>query len=105
MPTLNWIGKDKVINHHMDVPFKVLEHAYGFNNETKKKQETNSGNKIIHGDNLEALKALLPEYEGKVKCIYIDPPYKTGNESWVYNDNMTKHHIIFKKIPRDITKF
>jgi adenine-specific DNA-methyltransferase len=93
MPTLHWIGKDKVINHHMDVPFKVLEHSYGFDNGTETEQETNSGNKIIHGDNLEALKALLPEYEGKIKCIYIDPPYNTGNESWVYNDNVNDPKI------------
>ena len=93
MPTLHWIGKDKVINHHMDVPFKVLEHAYGFDNGTQTDQETNSGNKIIHGDNLEALKALLPEYEGKIKCIYIDPPYNTGNEGWVYNDNVNDPKI------------
>ncbi len=93
MPTLHWIGKDKVINHHLDVPFKVLEHAYGFDNGTQTEQETNSGNKIIHGDNLEALKSLLPEYEGKVKCIYIDPPYNTGNESWVYNDNVNDPKI------------
>ncbi len=93
MPTLHWIGKDKVINHHMDVPFKVLEHSYGFDNGTQTAQETNSGNKIIHGDNLEALKALLPEYEGKIKCIYIDPPYNTGNESWVYNDNVNDPKI------------
>ena len=93
MPTLHWIGKDKVINHHMDVPFKVLEHSYGFDNGTQTDQETNSGNKIIHGDNLEALKALLPEYEGKVKCIYIDPPYNTGNEGWVYNDNVNDPKI------------
>jgi adenine-specific DNA-methyltransferase len=93
MPTLHWIGKDKVINHHMDVPFKVLEHSYGFDNGIQTDQETKSGNKIIHGDNLEALKALLPEYEGKVKCIYIDPPYNTGNESWVYNDNVNDPKI------------
>ena len=93
MPTLHWIGKDKVINHHMDVPFKVLEHSYGFDNGTQTDQETNSGNKIIHGDNLEALKALLPEYEGKIKCIYIDPPYNTGNEGWVYNDNVNDPKI------------
>jgi adenine-specific DNA-methyltransferase len=93
MPTLHWIGKDKVINHHMDVPFKVLEHSYGFDNGTQTDQETNSGNKIIHGDNLEALKALLPEYEGRVKCIYIDPPYNTGNEGWVYNDNVNDPKI------------
>ena len=93
MPTLHWIGKDKVINHHMDVPFKVLEHSYGFDNGTQTNQETKSGNKIIHGDNLEALKALLPEYEGKIKCIYIDPPYNTGNENWVYNDNVNDPKI------------
>lgn len=93
MPTLNWIGKDKVINHHLNVPFKVLEHAYAFDNGTKSQTETASGNKIIHGDNLEALKALLPQYEGKIKCIYIDPPYNTGNESWVYNDNVNDPKI------------
>lgn len=86
MPILTWIGKEKVINHHQDVPFKVLEHQYSFNGEE-------TGNKIIHGDNLEALKALLPEYEGKIKCIYIDPPYNTGNESWVYNDNVNHPKI------------
>ncbi len=93
MPTLHWIGKDKVINHHMDVPFRVLEHSYGFDNGKQTKEETGSGNKIIHGDNLEALKSLLPEYEGKIKCIYIDPPYNTGNESWIYNDNVNDPKI------------
>ncbi|MDO5510508.1 MAG: site-specific DNA-methyltransferase [Weeksellaceae bacterium] len=93
MPTLHWIGKDKVINHHLDVPFKVLEHSYGFDNGTQSEQETNSGNKIIHGDNLEALKGLLAEYEGRIKCIYIDPPYNTGNEGWVYNDNVNDPKI------------
>lgn len=93
MPTLHWIGKEKVINHHLDVPFKVLEHSYGFYNGKQSDKETNSGNKIIHGDNLEALKALLPEYEGKIKCIYIDPPYNTGNEGWVYNDNVNDPKI------------
>lgn len=93
MPTLHWIGKEKVINHHMDVPFKVLEHSYGFDNGTQTSTETQSGNKIIHGDNLEALKALLPEYEGQIKCIYIDPPYNTGNEGWVYNDNVNDPKI------------
>ncbi len=94
MPTLHWIGKEKVINHHQDVPFRILEHQYGFTGEKgEQKQETQSGNKIIHGDNLEALKSLLPEYEGKIKCIYIDPPYNTGNESWVYNDNVSHPKI------------
>lgn len=93
MPTLHWIGKEKVINHHMDVPYKVLEHSYGFENGKQSDSSTNSGNKIIHGDNLEALKALLPEYEGRIKCIYIDPPYNTGNENWVYNDNVNDPKI------------
>ena len=97
MPTLHWIGKDKVINHHMEVPFKVLEHSYGFDNGTQTDAEAKSGNKIIHGDNLEALKSLLPEYEGRVKCIYIDPPYNTGEEKWKYNDNVN-HPTIRKWI-------
>ncbi|WP_439481936.1 site-specific DNA-methyltransferase [Cyclobacterium plantarum] len=90
MPTLNWIGKEKVVNHHRDVPFRVLEHQYGFTaEEGETKEPTGCGNMIIHGDNLEALKALLPEYEGKIKCIYIDPPYNTGKENWMYNDNVS----------------
>jgi len=97
MPTLHWIGKDKVINHHRDVPYKVLEHQYGFDAAKGKLSEagaaTGSGNMIIQGDNLEALKSLLPQYEGKVKCIYIDPPYNTGNEGWVYNDNVNDPRI------------
>lgn len=68
MPTLDWIGKAKVINHHQEVPFRLLEKQYIYGAD-------DSGNMIIHGDNLEALKALLPRYEREVKCIYIDPPY------------------------------
>ena len=93
MPTLNWIGKEKVINHHLDVPFRVLEHKYGFTPEGKQETPINSGNLILHGDNLEGLKALLPQYEGKIKCIYIDPPYNTGNENWIYNDNVNDPKI------------
>ena len=94
MPTLTWIGKDKVVNHHQEVPYRVLEHLYGFRgDDAANASPTGSGNKIIHGDNLEALKSLLPEYEGRVKCIYIDPPYNTGNEKWVYNDNVNDPKI------------
>lgn len=93
MPTLHWIGKEKVVNHHYDVPFRLLEHKYGFSECEINQKDTKSGNKIIKGDNLEALKALLPEYEGKIKCIYIDPPYNTGNENWVYNDNVNHPKI------------
>ena len=89
MPTLNWIGKDKVVNHHLDVPFRTLEKKYTFASEG----QDDGGNMIIHGDNLDALKALLPKYEGRVKCIYIDPPYNTGNEGWVYNDNVNDPKI------------
>ena len=86
MPSLSWIGKDAVLNHHLDVPYRVLEKKYDFG-------DGESGNKIINGDNLEALKSLLPEYEGRVKCIYIDPPYNTGNENWVYNDNVNSPKV------------
>jgi adenine-specific DNA-methyltransferase len=83
MPTLNWIGKEAVVNHHHQVPFRLLkdvpELACG---------DPGSGNLIVQGDNLVALKALLPYYAGQVKCIYIDPPYNTGNEGWIYNDNV-----------------
>jgi len=83
MPTLNWIGKEAVVNHHQQVPFHLLKDvpdlACG---------EPGNGNLIVQGDNLVALKALLPYYAGQVKCIYIDPPYNTGNEGWVYNDNV-----------------
>ena len=88
MPTLEWIGKSKVINHHQDVPFRVLERKYSFDENGQHNEDNGSENMIIRGDNLEALKALLPRYEGRIKCIYIDPPYNTGNEGWVYNDNV-----------------
>jgi len=93
MPTLEWIGKSKVINHHQDVPFRVLERKYSFDENGQHNEDNGSENMIIRGDNLEALKALLPRYEGRVKCIYIDPPYNTGEEGWVYNDNVNDPKI------------
>lgn len=86
MPSLHRMWKEKVLNHHHEVPYKVLEKQYTFGDEKNE-------NKIIHGDNLEALKSLLPQYEGKIKCIYIDPPYNTWNEGWVYNDNVSHPKI------------
>ncbi len=83
MPTLNWIGKDAVVNHHLEVPFRLLKDVPELGC-----GDPGSGNLIVQGDNLEALKALLPYYAGQVKCIYIDPPYNTGNEGWAYNDNV-----------------
>lgn len=97
MPILQWIGKEKVINHHQDVPIRVLEHKYSYKERSLRLRSENevegSSNKIIHGDNLEALKALLPQYQNKIKCIYIDPPYNTGNENWLYNDNVNHPKI------------
>ncbi len=88
MPTLDWLGKQAVVNHHREVPTRLLhcssELSFG---------DPDAGNLLVEGDNLEALKALLPYYAGKVKCIYIDPPYNTGNEGWVYNDNVNSPEI------------
>jgi adenine-specific DNA-methyltransferase len=83
MPTLDWIGKAAVVNHHREVPTRLLhcDSALSFGH-------PDAGNLLVQGDNLEALKALLPYYAGRVKCIYIDPPYNTGSEDWVYNDNV-----------------
>lgn len=83
MPTLNWIGKEAVINHHNEVPLHLLRC-----DEKLSVGDASSGNMLVHGDNLLALKALLPYYAGQVKCVYIDPPYNTGNEGWAYNDNV-----------------
>ncbi len=88
MPTLNWIGKEAVEKHHLDIPYRLLEYDESF---SAGNQE--SGNLLIQGDNLQALKALLPYYAGKVKCIYIDPPYNTGKENWRYNDNVNSPEI------------
>ncbi len=81
MPSLNWIGKSAVVEHHKQVPFRLLKCR-----EDLSVGDPQTGNLLVQGDNLEALKALLPYYAGQVKCIYIDPPYNTGNEGWVYND-------------------
>ncbi len=84
MPTLEFNGKHHIYTHHLTVPYRPLE--------TDKNRSCNptgeDDNLIIHGDNLHALKALLPRYTNRIKCIYIDPPYNTGNEGWVYNDNV-----------------
>ncbi len=84
MPTLDFKGKQHIYAHHLTVPYRPLV--------PDAERSLNPGdaddNLIIHGDNLHALKALLPRYAGRVKCIYIDPPYNTGNESWIYNDRV-----------------
>lgn len=85
MPTLQFKGKPLVQNHHLVVPFSELE---AVKSRGLSKTPSLHDNLIIEGDNLKALKALLPTYHGKVKCIYIDPPYNTGNEGWIYNDRV-----------------
>ena len=85
MPSLHFKGKTFVDNHHLSVPFRELRPVAG---KGTGKTASLHDNLIIHGDNLAALKALLPTFHNKVKCIYIDPPYNTGNEGWAYNDNV-----------------
>jgi adenine specific DNA methylase Mod len=81
MPYIDWLGKDDVVNHHKNIPYKTISCKEEIG-------DKDSENMIIKGDNLLALKSLLPYYANSVKMIYIDPPYNTGNTSWVYNDNM-----------------
>lgn len=89
MPELQFKGKEFVYNHHLTVPFRPLEmHAEKGIGDARL-----DGNLIVHGDNLHALKALLPMYAGKVDCIFIDPPYNTGNEGWSYSDNVNSPMI------------
>lgn len=88
MPTLDWIGKSAVVNHHKAVPYRLVKC-----DKELSAGGAGEGNLLVEGDNLHALKALLPYYGGKVKCIYIDPPYNTGNEGWIYNDNVNAPEI------------
>jgi adenine-specific DNA-methyltransferase len=88
MPTLDWIGKKAVVNHHRDVPYRLI-HC----DKDKSVGDPDAGNLLVQGDNLEALKALLPYYAGKVKCIYIDPPYNTGKADWAYSDKVDSPEI------------
>ena len=84
MPTLDFKGKQHIYAHHLTVPYRPLSPDANRSLNPAGADD----NLIIHGDNLHALKALLPRYAGRVKCIYIDPPYNTGNEGWVYNDRV-----------------
>ncbi|MGA2222298.1 MAG: site-specific DNA-methyltransferase [Verrucomicrobiia bacterium] len=101
MPSLNFKGKALVQNFHLLVPYHELKPV-------KPKSLTDKvslhDNLVVHGDNLKALKALLPYYHGKVAFIYLDPPYNTGSENWKYNDNVSSPMIqewIGKEVGRD----
>lgn len=85
MAQLQFKGKQFVQNHHLVVKYHELVPKKDKSLTAKVSLQDNL---IVHGDNLVALKALLPTYAGKVKCVYIDPPYNTGNEKWIYNDNV-----------------
>jgi adenine-specific DNA-methyltransferase len=90
MPVLQFKGKTAVECYHHTVPHHVLEFDPKLSVLDSARSPGLDGNLIIEGDNLLALKALLPTHAGRIKCIYIDPPYNTGNEDWVYNDNLTQ---------------
>ena len=87
MPTLEFKGKHIVYAHHLSVPYRTLD-VVRRKSVPARGAGAEEGSLIIHGDNLDALKALMPRYAGRVNCIYIDPPYNTGNEGWCYNDNV-----------------
>ena len=93
MPTLDFKGKSAIYSHHLGVPFRDIKIDEKKSLPLKGSRPSLNDNLIIHGDNLHALKSLLPRYAGKVKCIYIDPPYNTGNEGWKYNDNVNSEVI------------
>ena len=110
MPTLDFKGKSEIHSHHLEVPFYDLriDQKRSFANDKSKSKAkwtpSLDDHLIIHGDNLYALKALLPQYAGQVKCIYIDPPYNTGNEHWVFNDNVNSplmREWLYKAIDSD----
>ena len=88
MPVLNWIGKNAVVGSHRRAPYHLV-HCNG----KLSSADVRSSNLLIHGDNLLALKAILPYYRGRVKCVYIDPPYNTGNGGWIYNDRADSPEI------------
>ena len=95
MPTLNWLTRDDDLHAASRVPYRLLEEAPALS-----AGETDAGNMLIQGDNLEALKALLPFYAGQVKCIYIDPPYNTRSAFEHYDDNLEHTQWLAMMWPR-----
>ena len=95
MPTLHWLTRDKDIRSAASVPYRLLQETSGLS-----AGEADAGNVLIQGDNLEALRALLPFYAGQVKCIYIDPPYNTRSAFEHYDDNLEHTQWLALKWPR-----
>ncbi len=94
VPYLDFKGRKAVESLHSAVPHHSLEFDASASILSEDEKPSLDGNLIIEGDSLEALKALLPTHAGKIKCIYIDLPYNTGNEGWVYHDNYSNHPIL-----------
>ena len=88
MPSIQFKGKSIISSYHLTVPYRQLVPDESRSILAPEQPASLKGNLIVQGDNLHALKALMPSFSGKVKVIYIDPPYNTGNEQWVYNDNV-----------------
>ncbi|MEX2121566.1 MAG: site-specific DNA-methyltransferase [Pirellulales bacterium] len=88
MPVLDWIGKQAVCSHHLQVACRSLKRddRHSVDNPQAQPGEGLDENMLVQADNLLALKALLPHFAGRVKCVYIDPPYNTGRGDWIYND-------------------
>ena len=90
MPVLQFKGKTAIENYHYTIPHHTLKFERSLSFLNKDEELGLDGNLVIEGDNLLALKALLPTHAGRIKCVYIDPPYNTGKEEWVYNDRLTQ---------------
>ncbi len=95
MPTLHWLTRDADIHAAARVPYRLLEEAPDLST-----GDPDAANMLIQGDNLEALKALLPFYAGQVKCIYIDPPYNTRSAFEQYDDNLEHSKWLAMMWPR-----
>ena len=95
MPILHWLTRDEDIRAATRVPYRLLEEASELS-----AGDADDGNMLIHGDNLDALKALLPFYAGQVKCIYIDPPYNTRSAFEHYDDNLEHSKWLATMWPR-----
>ncbi len=93
MPTLDWLNRAEALKIADAVPYRLLEHVSSHG-------DISQGNLLIQGDNLDALKALLPMYRGRVKCIYIDPPYNTQSAFEHYDDNLEHSQWLSMMYPR-----
>jgi adenine-specific DNA-methyltransferase len=104
VPSIEFKGKSFIENHHFSIPHHTLELSAKDSVLPKGEQPSLSGNLIIEGDNLIGLKSLLPTHAGKIKCAYMDPPYNTGNEGWIYHDNYSNHPLFLDWLEQEVGK-